>query len=169
MKRQLISLAAIAAILMTVALPLYAEDDFDATVHRISNRIGKRPMHIPFLGALLFFTPARSGHVKLATFEDVHVSLTLGDLQSSLGGVLSAEWHPFVKVDSRRDHECTLIYARTNGEAMRLMVITAETNEVTVVQVDVPKKLQGSWLDDTKDHVHKNRHDEANVEDGDGA
>ena len=169
MKRQLISLTVMAALLFTMALPLYAEDEFDATVHRISDRIGKRPMRIPFLGAILFFTPARSGHLRLATFEDVQRRLTLAELESSIGGVLSAEWHPFVKVDSRRDHESTLIYARTNGSSMRLMVINAESNEVTVVQMDVPKKLQGSWLDDTKDRVHKNRHGENTDGDGSGA
>lgn len=169
MKRQLLAFTVMAAIVFTMALPVSAEDEFDATVHRIADRIGQRPLRIPFLGAILFFTPARSGHLRLATFEDVHSRLTLAELESSVGGVLSAEWHPFVKVDSRRDHESTLIYARTNGNSMRLMVINAESSEVTVVQMDVPKKLQGSWLDNTKDRVHKNRHGENMGGDGDGA
>lgn len=167
MKRILITLTIVSAILFSVTLPVQAHDDFDATVQRISSRLGKRPLRIPFLGAILFFTPVRSGHLRLATFEDVSNGLTLSELQTSMGGVLSAEWHPFVKVDSRKNHECTLIYARTNGSAMRLMVITAETSEVTVVQLDVPKKLQGSWLDDTKGSVHKKNYGEGS--DGDGA
>jgi hypothetical protein len=167
MKRTILSLTMVAAICITIALPVQAGDDFDATVQRISSRLGKRPLRIPFLGAILFFTPARSGHLRLATFEDVRSGLTLSELQTSMGGVLSAEWHPFVKVDSRKAHECTLIYARTNGSQMRLMVITAETSEVTVVQLDVPKKLQGSWLDDTKGSIHKKHYEDDS--DGDGA
>lgn len=169
MKRQFTALIATTAVLFGLAMPLHAEDDFSAAVHRISERVGKHPTRIPFLGAILFFTPVRGAHLKLATFEDVHTSFTLAELESSMGGALSAEWHPFVKVDSRRDHECTLIYARTNGGDMRLMVITAERGEVTVVQIDVPKKLEGSWLDHTKNMAHKSRHGDVGDSDGDGA
>lgn len=168
MKRQVLIFAIIAAVVLAVALPVSAGDEFNTAVDRISQRIGRRPMHIPFLGAILFFTPAHSAHLKVATFEDVHSGLTLHDLESSMGGVLGVEWHPFVKVDSRRDHECTLIYARAEGSAMRLMVITAETNEVTVVQLDVPKKLQGSWLDHTEKMAHHASHGDIEG-DGDGA
>ncbi len=167
MKRQAVVAALIAAVVLTAALPVSAGDDFNSAVDRLSERIGRRPLHIPFLGVILFFTPAHSAHLRLATFENVNARLTLHDLESSMGGVLSAEWHPFVKVDSRRDHECTLIYARADGGSMRLMVITAETDEVTVVQLDVPKKRQGSWLDDTRSMAHRHRHGED--ADGDGA
>jgi hypothetical protein len=168
MKRQLLSLSLIAVLVFAIAMPVYAGDDFNSAVDRISERVGKRPMHIPFLGLVLFFTPARGAHIKLATFEDVHASFTLAELESSMGGALSPEWHPFVKVDSRRDHECTIIYARASGSDMRLMVITAERGEVTVVQLDVPKKLQGSWMDDTKHRAKNSRHGEMDG-DGDGA
>src|ERR1019366_2835513 len=138
MKRHAISLTLALAVFLSLTPPLHAQDDFSIAVHRIADRVGKSPLHIPFLGVLLFFTPARGAHLKVATFEDVHTVLSLADLENSMHGVLSGEWHPFVKVDSRRDHECTLIYARINGSEMRLMVITAESGEVTVVQMDVP-------------------------------
>jgi hypothetical protein len=35
------------------------------------------------------------------------------------------------------------------------------------VQLDVPKKLQGSWLDDTKGSIHKKHYEDDS--DGDGA
>ena len=168
MKRQAISITVLAAMLLTLAMPLYAEDEFRVAVDRISQRVGTRPLRIPFLGALLFFTPARGSHLRLATFENVHTQLSLADLENSMGGVLSGEWHPFVKVDSRRDHESTLIYARTCGDDMRLMIVTAESNEVTVVQVDVPKRWQGSWLAHTTRMAHHAKHGDVEG-DGDGA
>ncbi len=148
MKRA-VSLAIFAAFL-ACALPLHAEDEFNTAVHRLSDKIGRRPMRIPFLGAILFFTPARSTHLKLATWENVNARLSLEDLEASLQGTLGSEWHPFVKVNSRKNHECTLIYARAVGDDMRLMVIDAEPNEVNVIEMDLTKKLQELWLADAR-------------------
>jgi hypothetical protein len=165
MKRLLLSLTLFAA-LFACALPAHADDPFNTTVDRISGRVGKRPLRIPFLSAILFFTPARGTHVHLATWENLHTDLSLHDMESSMQGALGPEWHPFVRVDSRRDHECTLIYARAVGSEMRLMVITAETSEVTVVQVDVPKNLQEKWMNDAQ---HQHHHVTNSDGDGDGA
>ena len=159
MKRILLSLTLLSA-LVACALPARA-DDFNTTVDRIAGRVGRRPLRIPFLSAILFFTPARGTHIHLATWENVHSDLSLKEIESSMQGALSPEWHPFVRVDSRKSHECTVIYARAVGTEMRLMVITAETNEVTVVQVDVPKNLQEKWMNDAG---HQRKH----VTDGDG-
>ncbi|HEY3927186.1 MAG TPA: hypothetical protein VGL89_02320 [Candidatus Koribacter sp.] len=148
-------------ICVACAAPLHADDPFNTTVDRIAGRVGKRPLRIPFLSALLFFTPARGTHVHLATFEDLDTRLSLHDLESSMQGALGPQWHPFVRVDSKKDHECTLIYARAVGSEMRLMVITAETGEVTVVQVDVPKNLQEKWMNDAG-------HERHHVTDGNG-
>lgn len=154
--KRMVSLAIFAAFL-ACALPLHAEDEFNTAVHRLSAKLGHRPMRIPFLGAILFFTPARSTHLKLATWEGVDARLTLEDLEASLQGTLGSEWHPFVKVNSRKSHECTLIYARAVGNDMRLMVINAEPNEVNVVEMDLTKKLQELWLADARHEAkHKN-------------
>ena len=59
MKRTAVLLFAI----LICALPLRAEDEFTVAVHRLSAKIGHRPLRIPFLGAILFFTPARSAHL----------------------------------------------------------------------------------------------------------
>lgn len=160
MKRILTAGLIVFGLLVCVA-PLHAADAFDTTVDRIAGRVGKRPLRIPFLSVILFFTPARGTHVHLATWENVHADLSLHDIENSMQGALGPEWHPFVKVDSKRNHESTVIYARAVGSEMRLMVITAETSEVTVVQVDVPKDLQERWMNDA-------RHESHHVEDGDG-
>ena len=152
--KRLIAFAIVAAF-FACALPLHAEDEFSTAVHRLSDKIGRRPLRIPFLGAILFFTPARSTHLKLATWEDIHAGLTLADLEASLQGSLSAEWHPFVKVNSPKHNECTLIYARAIGGDMRLMIIDAEATEVNVVEIDLTKKLQELWLADAQ---HEAKH-----------
>jgi hypothetical protein len=92
--------------------------------------------------------------MRLATFENVHTQLSLADLERSVQGTLGAEWHPFVKVESKPDHENTLIYARAVNGQMRLMVVTAEKEEVTVVEFDVPKDLQQNWVSHTKREAH---------------
>lgn len=166
MKRQVIATAILSAMLLTFTMPAYAQDDFNEAVHRIGDRLGQHPLRIPFLGVMLFFTPARGTHIRLATFEDVHTQLSLGDLEHSMNGALGSDWHPFVKVDSRKSHESTLIYARTVGGDMRLMVITAESTEVTVVQIDVPKKMQERWMSDAR---HQSHHARSDGDDGDGA
>lgn len=168
MKRKLVSAAMIATVVLASTLPLAAEDEFHLTVDRIAQRVGSRPMRIPFLGLFLFFTPMRGAHLRLATWDNVHGRLNLAELESSMAGVLSAEWRPFVKVDSRRDHESTLIYARASGNDMRLMIVTSESGEITVVQVDVPKRLQGSWLEHTGKMARHASHGDVDG-DGDGA
>ena len=154
--KRIVSIALFSA-LLACAMPLHAENEFDTAVHRLSAKLGHRPMRIPFLGAILFFTPARSTHLKLATWEGVNSQLTLEDLEASLQGSLGSEWHPFVKVNSRKSHECTLIYARAVGDDMRLMVIDAEASEVNVIEMDLTKKLQELWLADARHEAkHKN-------------
>jgi hypothetical protein len=169
MKRHLLILAAM--VLCVSVMPLHAADEFDAAVSRLGDRIGHRPMRIPFLGLMLYFTPARGTHLKLATFENVHTSFSLADLEASLQGSLTAEWHPFVKVDSRRNHESTLIYARAAGSSMRLMIINAEQGEVNVIEMDLSKDLQKLWLNDTRHEAHHQAHNstEHGDDDHDGA
>ena len=163
MKRRLLMLAAL--LLCFAVTPLHA-DEFDTAVHRLGDRIGHHPMRIPFLGLMLYFTPARGTHLKLATFEDVHTTLSLADLEASLRGSLTADWHPFVKVDSRKSHESTLIYARAAGDGMRLMIINAERGEVNVIEMDLTKELQKLWLDDAR-HEAKHQSHNPTHEDGD--
>lgn len=153
MKRAFLTLAA-CTLLLLCAMPAHASDDFDATVQSMTRMVGRKPLHIPFLGAMLFFTPARSSHIKLATFEDIEGSYSLAELEQSMHGVLGPEWHPFVRVDSRSEHESTIIYAKAVNGQMRLMIVTAESRELTVVQVDVPKNLQGSWFDEPGRKAH---------------
>ena len=130
-------------------------------------RLGKRPLRIPFLGCnpLLYAGAQRTssaGDLRRRSEWPDPVGAADFDGRRAQRGVASLRESGFAKA-----HECTLIYARTNGSQMRLMVITAETSEVTVVQLDVPKKLQGSWLDDTKGSVHKKHYEDDS--DGDGA
>ncbi len=168
MKRKWLSAGLLASLLLATALPLAAEDEFHLTVDRIAQRVGSRPISVPFLGLFLLFTPARGTHLKLATWDNVHEQLSMAELESSMAGVLSAEWHPFVRVDSRRNHESTVIYARASGDDMRLMIVTAESGELTVLQVDVPRNLRERWLEHTENMARHARHGDVEG-DGDGA
>ena len=81
---------------------------------------------------------------KMAIFEDQHLSGT--ELDDRLDGLVhrasSSNWQPLVKTFSRRSGEHTYIYAKAEGNDMKLLLVSVEPDEAVVLQVKInPKKL----------------------------
>ena len=81
---------------------------------------------------------------KMAIFEDQHLSGTelddrLDELVQRAG---SSGWQPMVKSFSRRSGERTYIYAKAEGNDMKLLLVNVESDGAVVMQVKIdPKKL----------------------------
>lgn len=90
---------------------------------------------------------------KMAIFEDQHLSGTeldtrLDELVQRAG---SSGWQPMVKSLSRRSGEHTYIYAKAEGNDMKLLLVSVEADEAVVMQLKIdPKKLS--------DFINKHEH-----------
>jgi hypothetical protein len=130
-----------------------AEREFDNIVRAISDQFHARPVHIPFFGLVNVATfvahPAGVKHIDLAVFEDLdvddHAARALAEAIRSTGGTA---WKPFVQVRSwKAGHEETVIvYMGQDRGDCKLLIMTLEPREATVVEVKLnPEGLQ-VWL-----------------------
>jgi len=125
---------------------------FDAIVQRIQSHYQKRPMR--FMGLASFVAnrarPEGIRNIKLATFEDLDSSRHPADpdFDAFMQEIVGPEFHPFVKVRSRRDGEQTFVYAKELGQAFNLLVVTLESDEACVVQMRVNPEEMSKWVDD---------------------
>ncbi|PYP83297.1 MAG: hypothetical protein DMF61_23895 [Blastocatellia bacterium AA13] len=125
---------------------------FNEIVHHIESYYHAKRTRIPFLGmANLFVKGARPGGVKefkLAVFEDQDFGILpdnarfTSDIESSLG----SEWHPLVQVYSHPQNELTRIYVKEDGTDVKLLLLTIEAREATVIQVKLDPELLVQWL-----------------------
>jgi hypothetical protein len=128
-------------LLTPVALPA---SEFDWMVREFSRESGTRPIHIPFFGLARFIVavghPAGTSGLRLAVFE--HTNLESARFSDITDSAVGGSWKPMVRVRSR-DGESTNIYARREGDDLRLLITSLETGgEATFVEVRVqPAKL----------------------------
>ena len=123
------------------------ESEFHGVVHAIEHTYGVHHMHLPLVGAVLFFArPAGVGAIKLAVFENSAMSADSEDFSRVVEKTLGPDWHPFVRVRSRSNAETTLIYTSPSSGKMRMMIVNLEPSEATVVEVNLSDHAIEKWL-----------------------
>jgi hypothetical protein len=137
-----------ASVFSTASQTVRADDpEFDAITKHLKLHYNAKRIHIPFLGLANFFVkiikPAGVKSFKVAIFEDL--DFTSGSTDSELGQVmrnaLSADWQPVVRA-RERDGEQVYIYAKADGDNIKLMVVTLDHSDAVVARVKVsPQKL----------------------------
>jgi hypothetical protein len=133
-----------------------ADRGFNEVVNTIETTYGVRHMHIPLLGVALFFVrPDGVRCRKLAVFENFHGPVDAVEASRLIEGSLGPDWHPFVRVHSKGSNgETTLIYANPSGHKMRMMVVSLESSEATVVEVNIPDYSISKWLKEPGEEAH---------------
>jgi hypothetical protein len=153
------ALLLLTALLTTSSAALGGDREFDPIVKAIQSHYGTQPTHIPMMGLARFVVktahPEGVGDFRIATFEDLHTSLSADEreerdrfMQSATGGRL----HPLVQVFSRRDAEATYIYVGDVGKSTEVLVATFERNEATVMDAKVSMDVLAKALKDA-DHM----------------
>ncbi len=142
------------ALLLLAVLPLPAADrGFNDVVEAISNRCHTRPTRIPLFGLVNAFTfvarPAGTSHIDLAVFENLNGHLDPAEIRQLVG----AAWKPFVQSYSRKNRETTLIFLRTEGRDIRMLITNLERDEATVVELKLNPEGLRRWMDDPA-HQH---------------
>ena len=150
-----LSVVLLAASLCT--MPAYAKgDDFNSVVKMIEEFYNVKHEGLPFLakagmkavgiGAKIKGGDAKrfaeAGSIKLATFENQEFKGDFFKFRQVLNDSLTQTWMPLIQTLTAPDHEQCYIFVRDNGDKFRVLVVTIEPHEGTVVQATVsPKNL----------------------------
>ncbi len=129
-------------------------DDFDAVVKNVRAACGGRKVRIPFLGLAGFMTkivrPAGVKSFKLAVFEDVTRAGDVSGLGAAIGQSLGPEWRPLVRVRAEGGAAQTHVYVRESGNDLKLMVVTLDGAQATVIRAKVNPEALARFARDPK-------------------
>lgn len=152
-----LSSAVPAALLLAFVLSAPATaraDDFDTVVKNVRAACGGKKVRIPFLGLAGFATklvrPAGVKSFKLAIFEDLTRAGDVSGLGSAIGQSLGPEWRPLVRVRSGRGAEQTHVYVREAGDNLKLMIVTLDGQQATVIRAKVNPEALARFARDPK-------------------
>lgn len=147
----------------TSAPPVYAKgDDFNSVVKMIEEFYRVKHVGIPFLakaGMKVATTAARikggtakrlaeAGSIKLAVFENQEFNGDFRKFRSSLNQALNVTWMPLIQTLSAAGEEQTYIFLRDGGDKTKVLVITIDQRDATVVQVTLSQKNLALLLKD---------------------
>jgi hypothetical protein len=148
--------AALLALTLWPTISFAKSDDFNAVVKMIEDFYNVKHEGLPFLakaamkavgvGAKIKGGDAKryaeAGSIKLATFENQEFNGDLLKFRQMLNDSLSQAWTPLVQTLAAQDREQTYIFVRENGDKFRVLLVTIEQHDATVVQATVsPKNL----------------------------
>lgn len=146
MKKQI--LFALAVLFFSCAATAKA-GEFDDVVRRVEAQTGARPLWIPFSGVARLFvratTPEGVHDVRLAVYEDVQTDKL--DVKKAVAGLREKGWQPFV-MQTSQDGEETAIYAKPNGKWLRLLIVSKDGTDISVIQTDVDPEQASQFVDE---------------------
>jgi hypothetical protein len=129
-------------------------DDFDTVVKNVRAACGGKKVRIPFLGLASFATklvrPAGVKNFKLAVFEEVTRTGDVSGLGASIGQSLGPEWRPLVRIRSGRGAEQTHVYVKDAGDNLKLMIVTLDGAQATVIRAKVNPEALAKFARDPK-------------------
>ncbi len=127
--------------------------EFKDIVTAISDEFHAKPTHIPLMGLVNMVTyvarPAGTKHIDIAVFENLDQNERSGaDLAQSVRRAVGGSWRPFVQVYSHHPghEETTFVYLRMEGHDCKLLVTNIESNEATVVQLQLNPEALQKWM-----------------------
>ena len=137
-------------------------DDFNSVVKMIEEFYRVKHVGIPFLakaGMKVASTAARikggtarrlaeAGSIKLAVFENQEFNGDFTKFRSSLNQALNVTWMPLIQTLSAAGEEQTYIFLRNDGDKTKVLVITIDERDATVVQVNLSQKNLALLLKD---------------------
>lgn len=149
MKRTMLML-----VILCFAAPLVSHaSEMDRVARAVEVQLGVRRTHIPMLGFAMFVGKVATGFqmpgAKLAVFEDERLSTcTPQQLESAVSSALGPEWTPFVKSISNHGGEQTWIYLRSQGKGLHMFIATAESGEISLIEVKASERQMQRWIKD---------------------
>jgi hypothetical protein len=131
-----------------------AEDrEFNAISTHLKARYQAKRKRIPFLGlasfALKIVRPAGVKSIKLMMFEELNNPGHSGhaELHAVIRQALDEQWQPLVRVSSRRAGEQMFVYARQEGQDVKLMVVSLQETEAFIARVKLDPATLAKWME----------------------
>src|SRR5215213_4227636 len=129
-------------------------DDFDTVVRNVRAACGGKKVRIPFLGLAGFATkivrPAGVKSFKLAVLEDLTRAGDVSGLGAAIGQSLGPGWRPLVRIRAGRGAEQTHVYVREAGDNLKLMIVTLDGGQATVIRAKVNPEALARFARDPK-------------------
>lgn len=146
------AIAVLAFSLLGFVLPPSAhagDKEFGLLVRYVESHYHAHRSHRFLLGfasfAINVVRPEGVRGIKLALWENQNLTASNGadaDFPDVVHAGLDDGWQPMVRVRSRRTGERTVVFAKPEGNDMKLLVATVESSEAVVVQMKInPDKL----------------------------
>ncbi len=153
-KRWLIYVLLLATLLSFSIVNVHAEDRaFKAISTHLKTRYKAKRKGIPFLGlasfAVKLIRPAGVKSIKLMIFEDLDQpgNINHAELNAVIRQSLDEEWQPLVRVSSRKDGEQVFVYARNEGQDIKLMVVSLQQTEAFIARVKINPATLAKWME----------------------
>jgi hypothetical protein len=178
MRTSTFSRIAVLAVALSIAASAVESkgDDFNSVVKLIEQFYGVKHEGIPFLaraGMKVVGTAAKVkggelkrlaelGSVKVAMFEDQEFRGDFMKFRVLINDALAETWTPLIQTFSTNDNEQTYIFVQSSGDKFKLLIVTIEANEGTVVQANVSAKNMAQLLKDPE-HAGKTITQEATI------
>jgi hypothetical protein len=153
-KRWLIYGLLLATLLSFSIANVHAEDRaFKAISTHLKTRYKAKRKGIPFLGLANFAVkiahPAGVKSIKIAIFEDLDSSgnINHAELNTVIRQALDEEWQPLVRVYSRKEGEQVFVYARNEGDDIKLMVVSLQQTDAFIARVKINPATLAKWME----------------------
>ncbi|MGD0873339.1 MAG: hypothetical protein ABSB88_27655 [Bryobacteraceae bacterium] len=130
-------------VLLAISSAAWGADwEFDCAVKAIEHQYGVRQMHVPLMGVASFFVkvvrPGGATGFKLAVFENLRSDdQDQEELDRFMDRIGESGLHRLLRVHSRRDGQSAYIYLGDLGRTTRMLLVTFDRNEATVMQVNL--------------------------------
>ncbi len=153
-QRLLLYTLGLSALLSVSFITVRAEDrEFKAITAHLTSRYQAKRKHIPFLGlagfAVKLIHPAGVKSIKLVMFEDLNDSgrVNHAELNAVIREALDENWQPLVRVYSRKAGEQMFVYARNEGQDVKLMVVSLQEKEAFIARVKLNPETLAEWME----------------------
>lgn len=159
MTRRFVTICAV----LVFAAPCFGRknNQFQTLVKTIEKQYGVHHEGIPFLGLATFCmrvgrVPGAAG-LKVAVFENLPPSAVASNdaFQTSVQRIVGRDWHPLVRQRSRKDGSVTMIYTNPDEQQLRLLIVSVDGTEATVVQAKLRKAQIWKWIREPEDAVQR--------------
>jgi hypothetical protein len=157
LKRWPIYVLLLAALLSFPITSARAEDRaFKAISTHLKTRYKAKRKGIPFLGLATFavklIRPAGVKSIKVAIFEELDDTgnINHAELNAVIRDALDQDWQPLVRVYSRRGGQQVFVYARDEGQDIKLLVVTMDQTEAVLARVKLDPGALAKFMENPK-------------------
>lgn len=113
----------------------------NAVARAMESSYGMKQTHLPWIARATMkpFLKGSGVSTDFVVFEHQRLpaSVSLDELQELTQKSIGPEWSPFVRSESHKNGERTLVFVKFEGKHMLMLIVSAERQETAVVKMKV--------------------------------